>query len=193
WHIGDYAVTASTLNGPKVRTKSNLFNTQSGRHSVTRFTFVLRDAADSATVSAVWNAADDSTHHARGLLLTGESLIQASDTCVASIVVGDTAETWKLTRLAISAPPESLGVRVSLTNGVRTMDLNPVFWRSKDKNESRSSFFSRLTAHMLPGATGYDIVEDGRSIGALKRYGGGPRGGDPVVWMLTSLDPRSKL
>jgi hypothetical protein len=196
WRVGDYAVVSSKLASTQVRTHSNLFQTKVARQSTTTFSFVLRNTpADSARVTAVRRVMDNSSQEmkvSKSVSLGSNELLQAADSCTAIIVVGgDTTETWTLVKASTTAP--ELGYRAVLTNGARTIVLNPVRSGARDDHARHASFFSRLTSHVTPPAMGYEFMEAGQSVCALQTFGGISKGDGRMVWMRRDLAARLKL
>lgn len=185
WRFGEFAVASSRMGTTTTTANVPLFSLTDKRKSRNTFSFVLVNAArDSAAVR---------TEHRRYLeqgrpIYIGNSvsigddeLRWASDEFEASLVVaGDTSDTWSLRTLYAEGPDAEGTYEAVLTNGQRTIVLEPVSIAEEDRKPLASP------------AYGYEFFEGEESLGAVQ-YQGGMSGQKYIVWLRRDLDPRMRL
>jgi hypothetical protein len=196
WHVGDYAVVSSKLSATQVHTSTDLLKTRLTRHSTTTFKFVMSNATNqSASVTAARHAMDHASQETKvtkSLSLGSNELLEESDSCTATIVVsGDTTETWTLLKSSTTAP--ELSYQAILTNGERTIVLNPVRSAARDDKAHHKSFLSHFTSQIVPPAMGYEFMEADQSLCALQTFGGISKENGRRVWMRRDLAASLKL
>ena len=187
WRFGDYAIASSKLSSTGTRTKGIRSGTSESRSSG-KFSFVLTNGTgDSASVQAEHNTTVHLLHKESQngwripSIPSDEEVMLDSQNATANITVnGDTTDTWALVLGVRVAHRSELVSNAVLTNGVRKIVLS-------DVTSHKHGWFD------LRGiAAGYEFIEDGRSLGAVQYYGG-TFGTTNIVWMLRSVDARTKL
>jgi hypothetical protein len=183
WRLGDYAVASSKMSSTATRTAGNLSGTSEMRSSG-KFSFVLTNGTgDSASVQAEHNMTVHSLHKEseHGWSIASDEVTLDSQNATAHITInGDTTDTWALVLGVRVAHRSELISNAVLTNGVRKIVLSDVTSVRHGRFDLRGT------------AAGYEFIEDGRSLGALQ-YRGGTLGMTNIVWMLRSVDARTKL
>jgi hypothetical protein len=186
WRIGDYEVVSSKMGPTTTRTKGNLLRTEAASSSTGKFSFVLTNrTTDSARVNAAHNITVQSLHD-MGLghgwaIGSHDEVVLDSENGTASITLnGDTTDTWALL-VGVTMGDSTAGkYQAVLTNGERRIVISP----ASSKTHGRFG--------LLGSAAGYEFIENGQSLCALQ-YFGGTFGNTTLVWMLRSLDARTKL
>ena len=184
WRIGDYTVVSSRMGPTTTRTRGNLLGSKTESRSAEDFSFVLTDrTTDSATVNVAHNVTVQSLHRTElhGWSIGSDEVVLDSENGTALITInGDTTDTWALllgVRIRDSTEGKSQAV---LTNGERKIVLSPVSSNTHGRSD------------VLGAAAGYEFLEGGQSLCALQ-YFGGTFGNTTIVWMLRSLDAKTKL
>jgi len=184
WRIGDYAVVSSKMGPTTTRTKGNRRNSETESNSTGAFSFVLTNGTtDSAKVNVAYNVTVQSLHRTElhGWSISSDEVVLDSENSTALITInGDTTDTWALlmgVRIGDSTEGKSQAV---LTNGERRIVLSPTSSNTHGRHA------------VLGSAAGYEFLEDGQSLCALQ-YFGGTFGNTSLVWMLRSLDAKTKL
>ena len=186
WRFGDYAVVSSKMRPTTTRAIGNVLNTEPESRSTGEFSFVLTNGTiDSARVNVAHSTTFHSRHQemesGRGLSISSDEVMLDSANGTALITINDdTTDTWTLLMGVTIGPRREANHQAVLTNGERTIVLAP----ASSNTEGR---------HDVPGtAAGFEFIENGQSLCALQ-YFGGTFGNTSIVWMLRSLDARTKL
>jgi hypothetical protein len=109
-----------------------------------------------------------------------EVMLDSANGTALITINGDTTDTWTLLMGVTIGPRREANHQAVLTNGERTIVLSP----ASSNTHGRSD---------VPGtAAGFEFIENGQSLCALQ-YFGGTFGNTSIVWMLRSLDARTKL
>lgn len=184
WRIGDYEVVASHMGPTTIRTRGN--KTEAESSSTGKFSFVLTNRTpDSASVNAAHSSTVHSLHDKgrdRGWTfgIHDEVVLDSANGTASITLTGDTTDTWALrvgVTMGDSTAREYEGV---LTNGDRRIVISPASSRTHGR------------WGVLGSAAGFEFTENGQSLCALQ-YFGGTFGNTTLVWMLRSLDARTKL
>ena len=185
WRIGDYEVVSSKMGPTTTRTKGNPLGTER-ESSSGKFSFVLTNkTTDSAKVTAAHNVTVQSLHdvplvHGWAIGLHDEVVLDSENGTASITLNGDTTDTWALV-VGVRMRDSTAGkYQAILTNGERKIVLSPA------SSRTRGGFAG------LGSAAGYEFIENGTSLCALQ-YFGGTWGNTTLVWMLRSLDARTKL
>lgn len=184
--FGEYAVVSSKLSWKTTSTKGNFFNTKTESKSTEKFSFILSNKTDSASVNAAHNILVESLQEIEIIphFFWGENKLQkASNNFTAFITINrDTSEIWALLmNVAIGTNLEG-NSEAFLTNGIRKIFISPT-----------SSNKKGVDTRTLP-ALGYEFIENGESLCAVQYYGGGIFGFNKnIVWIHREMDTKVKL
>jgi len=186
-HFGDYAVVSSKTGWTTTSSKGDFFNTKTEDKSTEKFSFILTSkTADSARVNAANNIQVQSLHEIEifpHFSWGSSELVQSSQNFSAFININkDTSETWGLFMNVTNTRNAEGNYDAFLTNGERKIFIIPAS-SDKNGNDNRSS-----------PARGYELMENGQSIGAVQYYGGGMMGMNRnMIWIHNQLDSKFKL
>jgi len=185
WRFGDYAVVSSKIGPTTTRATGNIFSTEAESRSTENFSFVLTNRTpDSARVNVSHNSTVQSLHETvsgHGWSIGSDEVVLEAENATAFITInGDTTDTWALL-IGVTIGHGADGIHQAvLTNGERKIVLSPASSNTHGRYD-------------VPGAAaGYEFIENGQSLCALQ-YFGGTLGITNIVWMLRSLDARTKL
>ena len=184
WRIGDYEVVSSKMGPTAMRKRGDRTGAEST--STGGFSFVLTNrTADSAMVNAVHSitvhSLQDAGQGSGWTLGRHDDVVLDSANGAASITLnGDTTDTWALQVGVTMGDRQAAIYRAALSNGKRRIVISP----ASSKTHGRFG--------VLGSAAGYEFSENGQSLCALQ-YFGGKFGNTTLVWMLRSLDARTKL
>lgn len=185
--FGEYSVGKSKNGWTTQSYKSNFLNTKASSKTTQKFSFELNSGnVDKAVVEAATDINLEVTRSAEIIpfFSVGEDkiLIDAKNFSALITVNEDTTDTWFLI-MNISSGERVQDERMAyLSNGKRMIHLIPV--TSNKKGEDNRN---------IP-ALGYELVEPGKTLGAVQYYGGGMMGANKnIVWLNQQLDARMKL
>jgi hypothetical protein len=186
FRFGEYAVVSSKLSWTTTSTKGNFFNTKTDSKSTEKFSFILSNKTDSASVNAAHNILVESLQEIELIphFSWGKNELQKESSNFTAFIAinGDTSRTWALLmNVAIGGNSEG-NYEAFLTNGIRKIFIT-----------TTSSNKKGVDTRTLP-ALGYEFIENGQSLCAVQYYGGGTFGMNKnIVWIHRELDTKVKL